>query len=311
MTDPAARRRTAPNTSRCGKAASNRGHRSKSSPWRPGSWPTWRGSRFRSTLRLLKRQTTAPKEVSSLMLFAVASTKRLSHRRLRYFLLLSLRLLWLVLFSFSPSPIPSSIATQRPSQAIGWCCSSYQQFLQACVPELAWPTPRTQPSAYWLERVAPPAPSGRVRLAVAADDATDRGPVGLCAPPCRQFSPATAANFGELARAVRAVAESIHTPVELHLFSDMQRAISPPPSPTWRCPPTSRCTHAVVAKHQPNWTVESVTAPGQVSGKDEARPRTSRRLGHRTPAQRTVSLVVNGRPPRPRRRCSCQRTGQR
>src|SRR6202043_2693050 len=30
-------------------------------------------------------------------------------------------------------------------------------------------------------------------------------------------------NSGELARAVRAMAESIHTPIELHLFSDMQR----------------------------------------------------------------------------------------
>ena len=31
-------------------------------------------------------------------------------------------------------------------------------------------------------------------------------------------------NFGELARAVRAMAESVHTPIELHLFSDMQRS---------------------------------------------------------------------------------------
>ncbi len=31
-------------------------------------------------------------------------------------------------------------------------------------------------------------------------------------------------NFAELARAVRAMAESVHTPIELHLFSDMQRS---------------------------------------------------------------------------------------
>ena len=30
-------------------------------------------------------------------------------------------------------------------------------------------------------------------------------------------------SFGELARAVRSLAESVHTPIELHLFSDMQR----------------------------------------------------------------------------------------
>ena len=35
------------------------------------------------------------------------------------------------------------------------------------------------------------------------------------------------ANFGELARAVRAMAETVHTPMELHLFSDMQKTAMP------------------------------------------------------------------------------------
>src|SRR5271154_579473 len=48
-------------------------------------------------LHLLKRQTTAPKEVSSLMLYESRTQSSTRHRRLRYFLLLSLRLLWLVL----------------------------------------------------------------------------------------------------------------------------------------------------------------------------------------------------------------------
>src|ERR1700721_1303660 len=48
-------------------------------------------------LHLLKRQTTAPKEVSSLMLYESRTQSSTRHRRLRYFLLLSLRLLWLLL----------------------------------------------------------------------------------------------------------------------------------------------------------------------------------------------------------------------
>src|SRR5580700_6893108 len=48
-------------------------------------------------LHLLKRQTTAPKEESSLMLYESRTQSSTRHRRLRYFLLLSLRLLWLVL----------------------------------------------------------------------------------------------------------------------------------------------------------------------------------------------------------------------
>src|SRR5271170_5616650 len=48
-------------------------------------------------LHLLKRQTTKPKPVSSLMLFESRTQSSIRHRRLRYFLLLSLRLLMLLL----------------------------------------------------------------------------------------------------------------------------------------------------------------------------------------------------------------------
>src|ERR1035438_9206796 len=48
-------------------------------------------------LHLLKRQTRTPKPVSSLMLYESRTQSSTRHRRLRYFLLLSLRLLVLLL----------------------------------------------------------------------------------------------------------------------------------------------------------------------------------------------------------------------
>jgi hypothetical protein len=53
----------------------------------------------------------------------------------------------------------------------------------------------------------------------------------------------------------------------------------------------------VITKAQPNWTVESVDAPGQVWGKDAKPIRVQAVVaGYGTPAaQRTVSLVVNGK----------------
>src|SRR5271165_5087166 len=48
-------------------------------------------------LHLLKRQTTEPKPVSSLMFFESRTQASTRHRRLKYFLLLSLRLLVLLL----------------------------------------------------------------------------------------------------------------------------------------------------------------------------------------------------------------------
>ena len=105
-------------------------------------------------------------------------------------------------------------------------------------------------------------------------------------------------NFGELARAVRAMAESVHTPIELHLFSDMQRSDLAATFSDMALPANVKLvTHAVVTKAQPNWTVESVDAPGQVWGKD-AKPVHVQAViaGYGTPAaQRTVSLVVNGK----------------
>jgi len=105
-------------------------------------------------------------------------------------------------------------------------------------------------------------------------------------------------NFGELARAVRAMAEGVRTPIELHLFSDMQRSGLAGNFSDMALPGSVKLvTHPVVAKVQPNWTVESVDAPGQVWGKD-ARPVHVQAViaGYGTPAaQRTVSLVVNGK----------------
>ena len=105
-------------------------------------------------------------------------------------------------------------------------------------------------------------------------------------------------NFGEMARAVRAMAAALHTPVELHLFSDMQRSALAGNFTDMALPANVRLvTHAVATKAQPNWTVESVDVPGQVWGKD-AKPVHARAViaGFGTPAaQRTVSLVVNGK----------------
>jgi hypothetical protein len=105
-------------------------------------------------------------------------------------------------------------------------------------------------------------------------------------------------NFAELARAVRSMAESVRTPIELHLFSDMQRSQLAATFSDMALPANvTLITHAVVSKAQPNWTVESVDAPGQVWGKDAKPVRVQAVIaGYGTPAaQRAVSLVVNGK----------------
>jgi hypothetical protein len=93
-------------------------------------------------LHLLKRQTTTPKPVSSLMFFESRTQSLHPSSPARYFLLLSLRLLVLLLLILAfANPFINRNAATLP--ATGWCCW-WSTTPSACAPEPAWPTPRTR-----------------------------------------------------------------------------------------------------------------------------------------------------------------------
>ncbi len=246
-------------------------------------------------LHLLKKQTTAPKEVSSLMLYESRTQSSTRHRRLRYFLLLSLRLLWLFLLILAfANPFISRNAAALASNRLVLLVIDNSFSMRA----------GTRLADSKDAAVSVLSGKGAARAQVAAFGSQLR----LMTQPIEDQSALRAAvqaiqpgdghgNFGELSRAVRAMAESVHTPIELHLFSDMQRGDLAATFSDMALPGNvTLLTHPVIAKAQPNWTVESVDAPGQVWGKD-AKPVHVQAViaGFGTPAaQRTVSLVVNG-----------------
>ena len=90
--------------------------------------------------------------------------------------------------------------------------------------------------------------------------------------------------------------DTVHTPIELHFFSDMQKSDMPASFRNWPClPNVSLILHPVVKDAAPNWTVESVNAPGQVWDPKKTHVQAVV-AGFDTPAAtRTVSLVVNGK----------------
>jgi hypothetical protein len=247
-------------------------------------------------LHLLRRQTTTPKPVSSLMFFESRTQSSIRHRRLHYFLLLSLRLLMLLLLILAfANPFINRNAAALASERLVLLVIDNSFSMRAGT------------------RLAD-AKDAAVR--VLAGKGVARGQVGafgsqlrLMTQPIQDQAALHAAieaihpgdghgNFGELARAVRAMAESVHTPIELHLFSDMQRGDLAATFSDMALPANVKLVeHAVVSKAQPNWTVESLDAPGQVWGKDAKPVRVQAVIaGYGTPpAQRTVSLVVNGK----------------
>jgi len=247
-------------------------------------------------LHLLKRLKSPPKQVPSLMLYESHTVSSTRHRRLNYLLLLSLRLLVLLLLilafanpfinrnaaAFASNRLVLLVVDNSFSMRAGTRLADGKEAAMAVLAGKG--AARAQVAAFGSQlrfMTQPIEDSGALRAAVQAIPPGDGH-----------------GNFGELARAVRAMAESVHTPIELHLFSDMQRGELAATFSDMALPDNVQLTpHAVVTRAQPNWTVESVDAPGQVWGKD-AKPVHVQAViaGYGTPAaQRTASLVVNGK----------------
>jgi len=247
-------------------------------------------------LHLLKKLKSTPKPVSSLMFYEARTQASTHHRRLKYLLLLSLRLLWLVLLILAfANPFFNRNATALASNRLVLIVVDNSFSMRA----------GTRLADAKDAAISVLSGKGAARAQVAAFGSQLR----FMTQPIEDQPALRAAvqaiqpgdghgNFGELARAVRALSETVHTPIELHLFSDMQRGQLAATFSDMALPPAVQLvTHAVITKAQPNWTVESVDAPGQIWGKD-AKPVHVQAViaGYLTPAaQRSVSLVVNGK----------------
>ena len=247
-------------------------------------------------LHLLKRQTRTPKAVSSLMLYESRTQSSTRHRRLRYFLLLSLRLLMLLLLilAFANPFINRNTASLASERLVLLVIDNSFSMRAGSRLADARDAAMSVLSGKGAARAQVAAFGSQLRLMTQPieDQSALRAAVEAIQPGDGH------GNFGELSRAVRAMAEAVHTPIELHLFSDMQRGDLAASFSDMALPANVNLVkHAVVSKAQPNWTVESVDAPGQVWGKDAKPVHVGAVIaGYGTPAaQRTVSLVVNGK----------------
>ena len=247
-------------------------------------------------LHLLKKHKSPPRPVPSLMLWEPRTVSSTRHRRLHYLLLLSLRLavLSLLILAFANPFINRNAATLASNRLMLLVIDNsfsmragtrLADAKDAAMSVLAGKGGiRAQVAAFGsqLHMMSQPIEDqGALRAAVEAIQPGDGH-----------------GNFGELARTARAIAESARTPIELHLFSDMQRGDLASNFSDMALPANVKlATHAVIAKSQPNWTVESVDAPGQVWGKDVKPVRIQAVIaGYGTPAaQRKASLIVNGK----------------
>ena len=246
-------------------------------------------------LHLLRRNTSNPQPFSSLMLFEPRQQSTTRRRRLRYWLLLSLRLALLLLLvltfaePYVKELLPGGAANKLVLVAVDDSFSMrtgtrLEEAKREALTVLAGRRPGDRAQVLSISSQAhvltqPIQDNGILRAAVMGIEPSDsRG------------------SFAVLSTAIRSIAESEHAPVELHLFSDLQKSNMPASFTELVLPRNvSLQLHSVASAVVPNWTVESVSAPPLVWD-----PHTTHVqaviAGYNTPGTtRTVSFLVNGK----------------
>jgi hypothetical protein len=256
-------------------------------------------------LHLLRRHSTTPRPFSSLMFFEPRTHRSVKHRRLRYLALLALRIALLLLLALAfanPFITRTAASVHRDRLMLLVIDNSFSMRAGTRLEDAK----REALSVLGSRRTSNPVQVMSLDSQLHAlaqptrDAATLRAAIETLRPGDARSS------FGELARAVRLMTDSVHTPIELHLFSDMQRSSLPWSFTEMTLPDSvTLVLHPATKNAVPNWTVESVTAPGQLWGRSkegtegkEGKPVHVQAVvaGYGTPAAtRRVSLVVNGK----------------
>ena len=249
-------------------------------------------------VHLLRRHVTTPRPVSSLMFFERGTQSSTRHRRLKYLLLFALRaaLVLLVVLAFAHPFVRRPPNGGRSHLLLIVLDNSFSmrtadRFAQAKQQALAALSAKPHGAAAQIVSLG-----GRVELLTQpiTDDAQLRSALESTQPGDGH------ANFGDLGRTVRSLAETVHEPIELHLFSDMQRTAMPSNFADMVLPASVRLTLHSVAESTPtpNWTIESVEAPAELADPRDLQRSHVRAViaGFNTPAsQKTVSLIINGK----------------
>ena len=246
-------------------------------------------------LHLLRRNTSTPLPFSSLMLFEPRQQSATRRRRLRYWLLLALRLavVLLLVLAFAEPHVDRFLVGAAPDKLElvvvdnSFSMRAGTRLADAKRAAVAFLSERSL-----RDRAQVVALGAQVHLLTRAtqDAGALRAAVDSIQPSDSRGS------FGVLTSAVRSIAENEHVPIELHLFSDLQRTNMPSSFTDMVLPRNvSLVLHPVAGAVAPNWAVESVSAPPQVWD-----PRTARVqavvVGYGTPAATlTVSFLVNGK----------------
>ena len=247
-------------------------------------------------LHLLRKHKATPIPFSSLMFFERRAQSSIKHRRLRYLVLFALRALLFALLALAfahpyiqRALLPASRAGEVTVVAIDNSLSMRAAGLLAQAKNQAkselsalHPGARAQVLAF----------ASRVEALSELTD--DRAALSAAVDAAAASDGRT--SFAALARSLNSMAQSLHRPLRVLLYSDMQQSGMPAAFNDLRLDAGIALEpHPLTSRPAPNFTVENVVAPGRVYSGAKTRVLATVAGFNTAQAARTVSLTLNGR----------------
>lgn len=245
-------------------------------------------------IHLLRQYRSTPHPFASLMFFERRTQSSLKHRRLRYLLLLSLRVALLLLLALA---FANPFVTRAGASAGGrkmlviavdnsfsmrygdHLARARQEALQAVASLNAGERGQVLEVGSHVHVLTQPVEDpDQLRAAIQSIQPSDER-----------------SSYGELAHTLQTIEESTRVPLEVHFVSDLQKSSLPPAFSDLRLAGnTNLIFHSVADAREPNWMVESVTAPGKIYDPKKVRVQAVIAGVGTEAARRTVSLVLDG-----------------
>lgn len=215
-------------------------------------------------LHLLKRHKTSPLPFSSLMFFERGTLSSVKQRRLDYIALLIARLLLLLLIVLAFAQPFLRRANAGPDGKGILVVAIDRSASMAVNGNIE----RAKQDALTLVRTKPAARKGQVfafdsRLSQLMEPTADSNLLTSAISSVRSGDERS--SFGDLAAALRTYGRSAGVPLEVHLFSDLQKTSMPPAFRDLQLDPgTTLKVHAPAARETANWAVERIVAPARL-----------------------------------------------
>jgi hypothetical protein len=245
-------------------------------------------------LHLLRQYRRTPQPFSSLMFFERRVQSSVKHRRLRYLLLLALRVALLILLALAfanPFVNRTTAATTRRKLTVIAIDRSFSMRYSDNMQRAKAEANRLLDALRGRDLAQVIAMDSHVEALTQPE--TDKNMLRAAVDSIQADD--AASSFGEFVRALRVIDRTTSMRLDVHFMSDMQQTAMPPSFADLQVGPHTALTlHCIGQSRAPNWAVETVSAP-EVYDPAHARVIATVAGWETRAVSRKVYLMLNGK----------------